>query len=166
MKGLWILGMAAIVAVFVGVFVATGPGRPKSPEQPIGFSHKTHAGDSKIPCLYCHVNARRSISAGIPSVQRCISCHQNIPGDKPDIERLKEYWDRKEAIRWAKVTWMPDFVFFAHWPHIRADLKCQTCHGRVETMDEMEQVEALTMKFCVACHREQKASIDCATCHL
>ena len=28
------------------------------PEQPIAFSHKLHAGDSRIPCLYCHFGAR------------------------------------------------------------------------------------------------------------
>ena len=165
MKALWILGKVALVAVLAGVFLVGVSGRPKSPKQPMAFSHKIHTGDNQIPCLYCHVNARRSIVAGIPSVQRCVGCHESIPSDKPGIEKLKEYWDRKEAIRWAKVTWMPDFVFFEHWPHIRADLKCQTCHGRVETMDQMEQVNSLTMDFCVACHRERKASIDCATCH-
>src|SRR5690606_37238258 len=36
------------------------------PEQPIPFSHKTHAGDRGIPCQYCHSSARRSITAGIP----------------------------------------------------------------------------------------------------
>ena len=25
-----------------------------APEQPIAFPHKVHAGDNKIPCLYCH----------------------------------------------------------------------------------------------------------------
>ena len=35
-----------------------------SPEQPIEFSHKVHAGDNEVPCMYCHTQARRSISAG------------------------------------------------------------------------------------------------------
>ncbi|MFQ5684964.1 MAG: cytochrome c3 family protein, partial [Candidatus Binatia bacterium] len=105
MRGLWILGMVALVALLAGVFLVGVSSQPKSPEQPMAFSHKMHAGDNQIPCLYCHVNARRSVVAGIPSVQRCIGCHENIPSDKPGIENLKEYWDRKEAIRWAKVTW-------------------------------------------------------------
>ena len=35
-----------------------------SPEQPIAFPHKVHAGDNKIPCLYCHSAARTSRHAG------------------------------------------------------------------------------------------------------
>ncbi|MGH7409084.1 MAG: cytochrome c3 family protein, partial [Candidatus Methylomirabilales bacterium] len=62
---------ALLTVVAVGVYVAAS-GRQAGPEQPIAFSHKVHAGDNKIPCLYCHANARRSTVAGIPSVQRCM----------------------------------------------------------------------------------------------
>lgn len=161
-----IAGIAAILlaAVLVG-FSMTASGRQAAPDQPIAFSHRVHAGQNQIPCLYCHANARRFGVAGIPSVQRCMGCHKITAAAKPEIQKLKEYWDRKEPIRWPKVTWMPDFVFFEHWPHVRAEIQCQTCHGPVETIDQMPQNLALTMDFCVACHRERKASIDCTICH-
>jgi predicted CXXCH cytochrome family protein len=166
MKGLWIatitVGIVAVVGL--GIF-ALGSDPQAAPEQPVAFSHKAHAGQNQIPCLYCHVNARRSSVAGIPSVARCMGCHKITAAGKPEVQKLKGYWDRKEPIPWSKVTWMPDFVFFQHWPHVRAEIECRTCHGPVETMDRMQQVKALTMKFCVRCHRQKKASIDCATCH-
>jgi predicted CXXCH cytochrome family protein len=128
MRPLRIVGIAAgLFAVAVVGFFVPSSGQV-APEQPVAFSHRSHAGQNQIPCLYCHVNARRSSVAGIPSVQR-------------------------------------DFVFFQHWPHIRAEIQCQTCHGPVETMDRMQQVKVLTMKFCVSCHRQKQASIDCAVCH-
>jgi hypothetical protein len=155
---------ALSVGVAVGVLVsASGP--QADPNQSIAFSHRIHAGENQIPCLYCHTNARRSSVAGIPSVQRCMGCHKITAANKPGVQKLKEYWDRKEPIPWQKVTWMPDFVFFVHWPHVRGGIQCQTCHGPVETMDQMRPNTALTMDFCVGCHRQKKASIDCAVCH-
>jgi predicted CXXCH cytochrome family protein len=165
MRPLRIVGIAAgLFAVAVVGFFVPSSGQV-APEQPVAFSHRSHAGQNQIPCLYCHVNARRSSVAGIPSVQRCMGCHKITAASKPEVQKLKEYWDRKEPIPWRKVTWMADFVFFQHWPHIRAEIQCQTCHGPVETMDRMQQVKVLTMKFCVSCHRQKQASIDCAVCH-
>jgi hypothetical protein len=140
-------------------------GRQAGPEQPIAFSHKVHAGDNTIPCLYCHANARRSTVAGIPSVQRCMGCHKITAAARPEVQKLAGYWERKEPIAWRKVTWMPDFVYFEHWPHVQAGLECQTCHGPVETMERLPRLAALTMDACVACHRARGASIDCAVCH-
>lgn len=160
-----------IGGITAALFAVAAAGTPvavsaqTSPEPPIAFSHRVHAGDNKIPCLYCHVNARRSSVAGIPSVERCMGCHKITAANTKGVQQLKEYWDRKEPIPWPKVTWMPDFVFFEHWPHVRDGIQCQTCHGPVETMDRMRQARELSMKFCVRCHRQEKASIDCAICH-
>jgi hypothetical protein len=158
-------GRAAVVFAVLGIaFVSTTPGQT-APEQPIAFSHRVHAGDNQMPCLYCHVNARRSSVAGIPSVARCMGCHKITAANTPEVQKLKGYWDRQEPIPWTKITWMPDFVYFEHWPHVRADIACHTCHGPVETMERMEANTALTMKVCVDCHRAKNASIDCAACH-
>jgi hypothetical protein len=43
------------------------------PTQPIAFSHRLHAGDNKIPCLYCHYAARTSRHAGIPPASVCMN---------------------------------------------------------------------------------------------
>jgi hypothetical protein len=157
-------GTAALVIVAVAAGLHFARGAPL-PAQPIAFSHKLHAGDYNIACEYCHVYARRAATAGIPSVQRCMGCHKITAAGRPEVEKLKAYWERHEPIRWVKATAMPDFVFFEHWPHVRSGLACQTCHGAVETMAQVRQVRALDMNDCIACHRERQASIDCATCH-
>jgi len=166
MRALRRVALAAVLLalVAVGVFL-TASGRQAGPEQPVAFSHKVHAGDNGIPCLYCHVHARRSAVAGIPSVQRCVGCHKITAAAKPEVQKLIGYWERKEPIPWTRVTGMPDFAYFEHWPHLRADLACQTCHGPVETMERMREAKALTMDDCVACHRKRSVSIDCVVCH-
>ncbi len=48
------------------------------PEQPIKFSHTTHAGVHKIDCQYCHDGARRSKHSVIPAANTCMNCHKAI----------------------------------------------------------------------------------------
>lgn len=141
------------------------PRNARAPEQPIAFSHKIHAGDYQIPCLYCHTNARRSPVAGIPSVQLCMGCHKITAADRPEVQKLHGYWNRKEPIPWVKVYDQPDFVHFSHMSHVQAGIACQECHGPVETMDRIREAVILTMDRCVACHQRRQASLDCATCH-
>ena len=43
------------------------------PEQPIQFSHRLHAGEMEIGCLYCHFGAERSRHAGIPAASVCMN---------------------------------------------------------------------------------------------
>ncbi|MCB0668159.1 MAG: c-type cytochrome [Saprospiraceae bacterium] len=48
------------------------------PEQPIKFSHATHAGLHQIDCQYCHDGARRSKHSVIPATNTCMNCHKAI----------------------------------------------------------------------------------------
>ena len=48
------------------------------PDQPIKFSHATHAGLHKIDCQYCHDGARRSKHSVIPATNTCMNCHKAI----------------------------------------------------------------------------------------
>lgn len=155
-------GLAALAMVGALAINDTGS---DAPAQPVTFSHKVHAGDFKIHCLYCHTYARRSPVAGVPSMQLCMGCHNNVRSDHPEIEKLKAYWERKEPIAWTRVYSTPDFVHFNHKRHVRAGIECQTCHGPVETMEEVRRVSSLEMGWCIECHEQRSASIDCATCH-
>jgi hypothetical protein len=142
--------------------LALGAGEPA---QPTAFSHKLHAGDYHLDCLFCHSGARRSTVAGIPSVQFCMGCHKTIAITKPEIARLRGYWEKKTPIPWAKVVKEPDFVFFNHFPHVNKGIKCQECHGPIETMVQVRLDHSLNMDRCVACHRQNNAPMDCYTCH-
>jgi len=157
----------------------------KGPRQPVLFSHKIHAGDNQIPCEYCHSYASISRNPGIPSMQKCMGCHSQIAGRdvkydingttiniKNEIQKVRDYWSKKQPIPWQKVTAMPEFVHFNHKRHIKRGFKCQTCHGQVQEMDVVYQAEKLNMGFCISCH-EQNADNeqhltrlkDCLTCH-
>lgn len=46
------------------------------PEQPIAFSHRLHAGELQISCVYCHTGAEKGRHASIPATSVCMNCHQ------------------------------------------------------------------------------------------
>ena len=48
------------------------------PAQPIAFSHRLHAGELQMTCLYCHSGAERSRIAGIPAASVCMNCHKYV----------------------------------------------------------------------------------------
>lgn len=178
------------------------------PVQPIAYSHRLHAGELAIPCVYCHSGTERSRSAGIPAASTCMNCHRFVTAARSAVraeEKLAEKEKRKprrvvsaelaklyealglgddlrpdprrarRPIEWIRVHKLPDFVAFDHRPHVASGVACQTCHGPVETMERMRQVESLSMGWCVSCHRTRVAdpaagrlvvgSIDCARCH-
>ncbi|HEB26692.1 MAG TPA: menaquinol oxidoreductase [Porticoccus sp.] len=138
-----------------------------SPIQPINFSHRTHAGENDIPCQYCHIYARRSISAGVPSVNKCVNCHKSMIRTHAEITKLFEYWQAREPIPWIKVHDLPDFVYFPHKRHIAAGVDCSACHGQVATMARVTKVASLQMGWCRDCHQklEVKNGQQCSTCH-
>jgi hypothetical protein len=137
----------------------------RSPVQPIAFSHKMHAGDNGIPCLFCHRYATKSRIAGIPAVADCRACHLFIAENAPEIKKLTMYWEKKEPIPWVRVYHVPDHVYFPHMMHIRAGLVCAECHSDVAAMPRVIRSVKIDMGWCLNCHRQHKASIDCWTCH-
>jgi hypothetical protein len=160
------LGLALFVLVALVFVSASGRRNAQSfAGQPIAFDHKIHAGDYQISCQYCHLYADRSPVAGVPSVKTCMGCHELIATDKPEIENLTRFWQDEQPIEWIKVYDVPDFVRFPHKSHVRAGVECQECHGAVETMETIRKVGDLSMGWCLECHQERKAEIDCLICH-
>lgn len=155
----------ALALVLVLAAIAFSDGEAAGPAQPIAFPHKVHVQDYRIDCQYCHSEARRSEYAGIPSVTRCMGCHKITAADRPEVQKLHEYFNNQAPIPWVRVHKLPEFVHFPHKRHVRAGLACQTCHGPVETMTVAERVAPLTMGWCVECHTTRKAPVDCMVCH-
>ncbi|WP_224364407.1 cytochrome c3 family protein [Hyalangium versicolor] len=127
------------------------------PEQPIAFSHAIHAGHYEIDCQYCHVGAERSRHAGVPASSVCMNCHSRVKTDSPEIQKVAAAVQQGKPIEWVRVHRLPDHAFFSHANHVTAGLKCQTCHGPVEQMVRVEQVEPMTMGWCLECHRKTAA---------
>lgn len=69
-----------VLAGYTTVNNAVNLGRQQGyqPDQPIKFSHETHAGIHKIDCQYCHDGARRSKHSVIPAANTCMNCHRAI----------------------------------------------------------------------------------------
>lgn len=148
------------------------------PVQPIKFSHQLHAGVNQIECQYCHGGAYKSKNASIPSANICMNCHLGVTGSEqyggeisPEIAKIYraldydpntgEYGDNPKPIQWIRVHNLPDFAYFNHSQHVVvAGVECQTCHGPVETMEEIYQFAPLTMKWCIDCHQETEVNSD------
>lgn len=135
------------------------------PEQPIAFSHKNHAETRQIDCLYCHSGADDGAVAGIPPLETCMGCHRTVGANNPEVQKLRQYWDRQEQVQWAKVTLLPDHVTFAHKPHVAAGVECLTCHAQGASSDQWFQTFSPGMAWCLSCHSSRQASTDCWTCH-
>ena len=84
LTGKGVIGFALFILIVLGGYTtvnnAIDLGRQQgyAPEQPIKFSHETHAGLHKIDCQYCHDGARRSKHSVIPSTNTCMNCHAAI----------------------------------------------------------------------------------------
>jgi len=178
MKKPWVLAAATGIAAFSTLaFVqsqqAQGPppSQTATTVQPIAFPHNTHAGDFQIDCQYCHFSAERSVDAGIPPVATCMGCHTVIQGrNRPEeVNKLRDFWQRGEPIPWVRIYKVADHVKFPHMRHVAADagnLECQECHGTVEEIEVIQEVaQPLRMGWCVDCHRQNDASVDCTVCH-
>lgn len=146
------------------------------PDQPINFSHKIHAGDNQVSCVYCHFAAEKGRHAGIPPTELCMNCHVKIKFDAPEIKKISDHLKTGKGIDWVKVNHYPDFAYFNHSQHVRVGkVSCQECHGPVESMTRMRQEKSLNMGWCLDCHRQKgiaqpndhknAGAADCAKCH-
>ncbi len=197
-----------ILVARIGAMRLPGDHQGYEPLQPIDYSHRMHAGELQIDCLYCHFGAETSRHAGIPPANVCMNCHKFVTAPlgairaedelaqeeereprqvvSPELQKLYDALGLNDKMQpdpsidpqpiiWVKVHNLPDFVYFDHSAHVNTGVTCQWCHGPVETMERMRQVEKLNMGWCVDCHRDlQNAwiggkivdpSIDCITCH-
>jgi Cytochrome c7 and related cytochrome c/Class III cytochrome C family len=153
-----VYGVFGVLALFVvGLAIYSRSPYPafaqKSPDQPVPFSHQLHAGGLKIDCRYCHAGVESSAVAGIPPTQTCMTCHSQIKTDSPNLAPVRESWQTGQPIAWNRVHDLPDFVYFNHSIHIAKGVGCSTCHGQVDQMAKVQQVEPLTMGWCLNCHR-------------
>lgn len=197
-----------VAAAYHRDFTFPANNRGFEPAQPIAFSHRLHAGELGIACLYCHSSAEKSRHAAIPAASICMNCHRFVNASFAAVQaenraavkekrqpkhvvspELRKLYDalglgedlkpdpskKPKPIEWVKVHDLPDFVFFPHNRHVNAGVACQKCHGPVETMERVRQMEHFSMGFCVNCHRDVNAkgldgkkvhaSTDCVVCH-
>ncbi len=145
------------------------------PEQPIFFSHKIHAGQNGINCVYCHSSVEKGKVSGVPSVNVCMNCHKGIQEGavtgKTEIAKIyaaadydvntQKYGPNPKPIKWVRVHNLPDFAYFNHSQHVKVGQQdCANCHGPVATMDTIRQVSKLTMGWCIDCHNKTEVKME------
>lgn len=149
--------------------------------QPIEFPHKTHL-DAGLECTSCHERAEKGAVAGRPPTALCLSCHSGADGTG-EIRKVQAFAKGGE-IPWRRVWRLPTHVYFPHRPHVvLAKVRCQTCHGPMETLDRppAHALKKLRMTDCIGCHEKSerpdgetpapvkvaapRRSTDCNACH-
>jgi hypothetical protein len=160
-------GIATVFAVF-SIYFWMSPKHTDvgyQPVQPIPYSHQLHAGEMAIDCRYCHYNVERSANAGVPPTQVCMNCHRTAAKGSEKLKPLYTSWGDgiKDGgpIHWQRVHKVGDYAYFNHSAHVgvgvgdnRAAIGCESCHGRIDTMERVHQVQPLSMSWCLDCHND------------
>ena len=123
------------------------------PIQPVPYSHAIHAGKLGIDCRYCHTSVERSAHANVPPTQTCMNCHSHVLTKDSRLALVRSSYKTGKPIPWIRVHQLPGYVYFNHSAHINAGIGCQTCHGRIDKMTVVHQVQPLNMDWCLNCHR-------------
>ncbi len=160
-----LIGVVAVVVVIVLPAIARG--RSAVP-QPIAFNHLKHTGDLGLACDFCHEYVRTGQHSGLPNETKCAMCHSARQGTSDEAARVTEMIEEGTPIRFRKLFKLPDHVFYTHRRHVGiAELECQNCHGDIAETETPPDRALVTvdMDFCLDCHREQEATLDCNACH-
>ncbi len=165
----------------------------KSVDQPIQFSHKTHTGDNVgLTCKDCHTYDSDGRFHGIPSIEKCESCHSQTIGISAEEAKLvRDYIKTGREIPWIVYSRQPENVYFPHATHTRlARLDCQACHFGHEYTETLRQARfsrisgysidvfgksiinapsttspGMRMDDCTGCHQKRGVKESCIDCH-
>ena len=130
-----------------------------TPVQPVPYSHKLHAGNLGMDCLYCHYTVDKSGFAAVPASETCMNCHHQVKEKSPKLQLIRDSFASGQPVPWVKVHRLPDYVYFNHQAHVTSGVSCVSCHGRVDQMIEVKQVQPLSMAWCLDCHRNPDPNI-------
>jgi cytochrome c7-like protein len=142
------------------LLAAVSSGQP----QPVPYSHKAHLALG-LKCQSCHWNADPGESMGFPPERVCMSCHQSVKTDSPQVAKVAAAARENKPIAWVRVYRLPSYVYFSHRVHIAAGATCERCHGPVRERDVITREVSHGMRSCMECHTATKARVDCAACH-
>lgn len=143
-----------VTPLFALVWVRTPTARGENLhiKQPVAFDHRVHVTGLRIDCRFCHAGAERSAWAGLPPTEKCVSCHTQGLVNSTVFLPVRQSLATGRPIPWRRVTELPDFVYFNHSIHVQKGVGCETCHGRIDQMAQVQQAASLTMGWCVGCH--------------
>jgi hypothetical protein len=152
----------------------------RSRPQPVGFSHRVHAGEAGSKCDDCHGFRSDGSFTGIPTLDKCAGCHAAAMGTTAAEKNfIDNYITPRREPQWAAYARQPENVYFSHIAHVkRGKLKCESCHaghgstGQLRPYQE-DRISGYSrdiwrgkkMTDCVACHLQQGLEHSCLDCH-
>lgn len=155
--GLLVLGAPVYLIALVAYGVSPEAMRiGYQPTQPVPYSHERHIGELGLDCRYCHNTVEKAAHAAVPPAATCMNCHTTIHATGDAAKRLqpvRNAYESNTPLGWVRVHDLPDYVFFNHSAHVTRGVGCESCHGRVDRMKVVYQDQALTMEWCLDCHR-------------
>ncbi len=112
-------------------------------KQPIDFNHVLHVGEVDNGCESCHFFREDGTFAGVPKLEQCIECHEEVQGESPDEQTfVEEYVAKEREVPWFIYSKQPDCVFFSHVAHVKtAKMDCTACHGHVGEEEHLKVYE-------------------------
>ena len=126
----FILGLAASLIVGWVVFPKVLYSQKK---QPIEFNHVLHNELVEDGCESCHFFREDGSYSGVPTLNQCIECHEEVNGEDPEEARfVNEYVANNREVPWLIYSRQPQNVFFSHAAHVKmGEMDCVTCHGHI-----------------------------------
>ncbi len=108
--------------------------------QPIDFSHAIHNQEVDNGCESCHFFREDGTFAGVPKLEQCIDCHEEVQGESASEARfVEEYVNKGREVPWLIYSRQPDCVFFSHAAHVKKGaMECKTCHGPIENSEHLK----------------------------
>jgi hypothetical protein len=164
----------------------------ESSEQPVQFSHAIHGETVGMSCQDCHSISDEGKFNGIPKLEKCMTCHQDVLGTS-DAEKkfVDEYVKRNREVPWLVYAKQPDNTYFSHVQHVKvAGIACERCHGPQGTSKVLRPFmrdrvsgysrdiwgasisgiksqpwEGMKMSDCIDCHKNDNNRLGCIACH-
>jgi hypothetical protein len=88
-----------------------------------------------------------------------MNCHSLVKTDSAKLAPIRESWQSGKPMEWVKVHKVPEHAYFNHSAHVGAGVGCVACHGRIDQMEVVRQVQPLSMGWCLDCHRNPEPNL-------
>ena len=160
--------------------------------QPIDFNHALHNELVDDGCESCHFFREDGTYSGVPKLEQCIDCHEEVNGEDPEEEKfVTQYVAKGREVPWLVYARQPDCVFFSHIAHVKmGQMECVTCHGHIGESESLKVYEEnritgysrdiwgkniagikwnswdrMKMDDCADCHKRNKVNLNSVQTH-
>ena len=158
-RGAWAAALLASVGAGCAVLrFGFGPARYE-------FSHRQHVQVEELECVICHEDAFTDDAPGMPYLDTCLLCHEELDETEPEERRVETLFDADEEYVAALYSELAGELVFSHALHVQADLECSACHRGIDANERLGPGIGVDMAACIDCHATRGIPRGCADCH-